>query len=677
MNERIDFHFDLQLQASVRERPAWVARIYDATLMTPGQPNGWGISMDVLGRSVALWRNASIFVDHPGVFDLPSVDRFVGVIDSPRFEQGAMRGELHIFNLQQAEKAIERFDLITSMREAGVTPPRLGLSAVLSVDWDLEDGQRTIREITKVWSVDEVFEPAAGGEVTRILNQLQGSNDMSNEQNQPGATAAPVTVTAATPAPSNPSAPVAPGSTGSEELTLALQRARREQDEAVQRAQCGQLLEMRLATANLPEGIGNLVRSHFTSLDGQVRIFSPGELDSEIGRAREAAAALAAPASVQGMGHPVASDRRPIVNAMWSDLDRLQAAYDRMMGLPIASDMQDVPRLTGIREMYHLLTGDREMRGVYQPGRVQFANANTTTMAEFTRNVINKAVYATWANLQDYRWWQKVVAVRSFESIQQVSWVTYGGFGDLPTIGEGASYTELTWDDSRETSNWLKKGGYLGLTLEMIDRDDTEKWRAVPVGMAIAALRTLSNEVATIFTQASGTGPTLSDGLALFHTTHANLLTTALAAAQWDVVVQAVFKQTELNSGKRLGIRPSLVLVPIELRKTAVNLFVSAQEPGGNLNDVNVAGRDQMFRDDNVVVVPEWTDANDWAAAIDPRIAPGLGVGFRFGETPEVFIAADPNSYLMFHNDTLPVKVRYFYTVGVIDYRPLHKSNVA
>jgi hypothetical protein len=31
----------------------------------------------------------------------------------------------------------------------------------------------------------------------------------------------------------------------------------------------------------------------------------------------------------------------------------------------------------------------------------------------------------------------------------------------------------------------------------------------------------------------------------------------------------------------------------------------------------------------------------------------------------------------MFTNDEMRIKVRYFVAVGVADYRPLHKSNVA
>ena len=55
---------------------------------------------------------------------------------------------------------------------------------------------------------------------------------------------------------------------------------------------------------------------------------------------------------------------------------------------------------------------------------------------------------------------------------------------------------------------------------------------------------------------------------------------------------------------------------------------------------------------------------------------PTIGVGFRWGETPEVFSVADPNSGLMFTNDVMPVKVRYFFAVGPMDWRGMYKANV-
>lgn len=662
-------------------RPQGVARIYSARLIRAGTPNGWALPAGVLRSSLSLWSGAGVYVDHPSSWDTPSVRDLIGAVRNPVFNADHIAAEIHLFDIPQATDTIELLDTIINQRDAGLATPPTGLSAVLSLTWEHDDATdaRTVTGISKVWSVDVVYEPAADGHVLKVLNSrhpraggdpanLPTMSEPTNTNPEPGANTSPSA--------STPSAAAAAQATSPD----ALQRA-------LLRAQCIQLLDLQLANTGFVQEVQNAIRAKFTDADGVVRIFAPDELQKEIEAARTLAAVLSQSMTVQGMGQP--ADARvtpgslgargsagPRIHGVYSDLDQFAAAYDRMMGLDITEPaLRDVPRLTGIREAYHLLSGDRELTGIFKPDRVMFANATSSTIAELTRNVMNKVVTQTWSNMADYRWWQKVVSIKRFESLKDASWITIGGFGDLSTVTEGASYPEVSWDDNRETSTWLKKGGYLGLTMEMIDKDDTERWAMVPRAMAIAALRTLSASVGAVFTANTYTGPTLSDSIALFNASHNNLASTALSAANWDAAVQGVFKQTELVSGRRLALRPSLLIVPIELRKTAVGLFVSSQEPGGNNNDVNVAGWSVNFDSDNVVVSPEFTSTTGWFAMVDPRIAYAIGVGFRFGDQPEVFVSSDPYSYLMFHNDVLPIKVRYFYTVGVADFRPVYRGN--
>ncbi len=85
-----------------------------------------------------------------------------------------------------------------------------------------------------------------------------------------------------------------------------------------------------------------------------------------------------------------------------------------------------------------------------------------------------------------------------------MKWITLGGVGELPTVAEGAAYTEMTWDDQTETATFVKKGGYLGITLEAIDKDDTRKLQAAPRALAQAAWLTLSKGVSGVFTDNTG-----------------------------------------------------------------------------------------------------------------------------------------------------------------------------
>jgi hypothetical protein len=132
-----------------------------------------------------------------------------------------------------------------------------------------------------------------------------------------------------------------------------------------------------------------------------------------------------------------------------------------------------------------------------------------------------------------------------------------------------------------------------------------------------------------------------------------------------------MFKQSELHSGRRLGLRPRYCLVPIDLEKTALQVLHSETEPGGG-------GESNVRRySAEVVVVPEWADGENWAAVADPAELEGVCIGYRFGRAPEIFVADDELGGAMFSHDELRIKVRFVYTVGVGDYRALYKGNIA
>jgi len=79
----------------------------------------------------------------------------------------------------------------------------------------------------------------------------------------------------------------------------------------------------------------------------------------------------------------------------------------------------------------------------------------------------------------------------------------------------------------------------------------------------------------------------------------------------------------------------------------------------------------------DVITVPEFTDANDWAAVADPQLAPGIILGERFGLLPEIIIADGESNGALFSNDEIRMKVRHWVSVFVADHRPLFKANVA
>jgi len=664
---------------------------FEVICIQAGEANGVRFSEDVLCTAVPLFEGVTSFIDHGEWWGSGrSVRDTAGVISGVSWEPG--RGVVGHLRLVAAESWLGDFlRQLVRDREKGLPVPRVGLSA----DVFLRRRENECIEITRVNSVDIVFDPAAGGSLERVLNSIGGRfprevrTRMTEERVEyvvgaggEGSSSADGEgqVQASVEAP-----PLAPprrenrgedGNGGSprrnrgEDGNGGSPRRGRGDDSGLddlRRVQCGAVLQTVLdANRDIPAPMLSMVEKRFRG-----SVFTGPELQGAVDEVRQTWADLQAGSVIQGMGAAQDNGPRPVVNGMWDSLDRLQMAFDRLMGLPIPSEHSDLPRLSGIRELYLMLSGDQEMVGMFRPERVRFANVTVSTVTSVVKNSLSKVLLKSYEMVP--QWWKPIAYEEDFTTMHTVTWITLGGIANLDTVSEGDAYTEKSWSDNEETSTFSKQGNYVGITLEAIDRDDVGAIKQLPRKMGYAAAKTLSASVAALFTANSNTGPQLSDTYYLFDASnHSNLLTAALSASEWDTVIQAMFSQTEATSSRRLGIRPGYILVPIELEKTALVIVGSEGEPGTADNDLNP--RRGSAR---VITVPEWTDANNWAAVADPQVLPGVCIGYRFGRVPEMFVADNNVVGSMFTNDEMRIKVRFIYSVGIGDYRAMHKSNVA
>jgi hypothetical protein len=217
----------------------------------------------------------------------------------------------------------------------------------------------------------------------------------------------------------------------------------------------------------------------------------------------------------------------------------------------------------------------------------------------------------------------------------------------------------------------------VGLTLEMFERDETHKLRQFPKKLASAGLRRVSGLVASVFTANGGVGPNMADGNPVFGVARNNLLVAALASASWELASAAMYNQLLLQDAgvpnpPKLALDAKYMLVPRALRLTGQRILYPSYEREANMHSENMQ-RGEMG---DVITVPEFTDANDWAAVADPRLAPGIIVADRYGVMPEIIVADGQTTGALFTNDEIRMKARHWLAVFVADYRPLHKSNV-
>jgi hypothetical protein len=252
-------------------------------------------------------------------------------------------------------------------------------------------------------------------------------------------------------------------------------------------------------------------------------------------------------------------------------------------------------------------------------------------------------------------------------------------------VAEGASYPELGIDDTDEAAEFVKKGGYVGITREAIKNSNIMQLQAIPRALAAAAVRTRSKAVANLFTMNSGVGPTLAtDSKALFHADHGNIATTALGtdATAWRAARAAAFKQTELGSDAYMGVYPRYLLVPAELYDVAL-VILGYGEGMPTVYTPEALARGVYDPRPIPIVVPEWTDATDWAYMVDPAVYPVIHMSYSQAPgggrhpAPELFAVTSETSGLMFTNDVLPIKVRDEFAIGVSGYHGIGKRNVA
>ncbi|HQJ32367.1 MAG TPA: hypothetical protein PLO13_03340 [Anaerolineaceae bacterium] len=701
---------------------------YEILAITSGLGNGWHFPPAVLQSSLPLWDGVHCFLDH--ALTQRSVRDIAGILINPSFDEDSqgIRAKLQPFG--------PGADLLASLASV-LIPPQKDYHIGFSADLSFLGSNHTVKEIVKVHSVDLVVNPARGGKFCAVVGSAHpalGNHPLGNAGNmnfqphisksinkgelmtetplpQPDTTQQEISLSEDTTPESKRAQPVldhalregeerqskrecpqvtsrnalhegvVPNREAEERpLNNALHNSGALQQEldrlsSLRRQLSSLTLDQILEASRLPRPSIDHIKSQFSGTD-----FSLDQLETAIAEHRKLLSALTASNAIAAS---------PRVDQMTDETDRIQAAVEDLFGIPRdpARASLKAPKLTGIRELYLSLTGDTDLHGGYFPERVQLA-----TTADFTglvKNALNKIISNTWEELgrAGYDWWKYVSTQEHFATLHPITGTLVGTVGSLPTVAEGGAYTELPVGDSPETASFTKYGGYIPLTLELIDRDETRKLRAYTRELASAGMRNISSLVSAIFTANSGIGPTMADTGALFNATavttaggHANLSTTALSSTSWDTVCANVYKQpmliknaaTYYGTGPQMAVNPKFLLVPRAMQKLAREICEgSFVRESGYVYDNVLKGSAVP------ITVPEWTDANNWAAACDPLIAPAVFIGERFGLMPEIFVAGSELSPAVFTNDEHRLKVRHFLAVWVNDFRPLAKANVA
>lgn len=646
-----------------------------------------------------MWNNLGVFIDHASLANwfYPSMRDLAAVTFNPAWNEAeqCIDGGIRLYSRNDLEWLRTVLDEMLEDQANGLEVPDIGLSAVLyqrsqmqPIDPNNEDGEKehVTVEVSRVESSDIVFGPGAEGRVREALKSLNqfsvifgGQLDMpiengfeASQENQPAASTPP--------AEGQPSASALPprqardGAADGQQQAGVVPLQTQPVDLATFLAAGYQLVPpAREPQTQPPVQAEPSLAEQVAALSQQVN-----NLAGLLGQQEEESV-------VEGMGH-APRDNGGGANGIWvgrTGVEQFSGAVDWLFGVDNATPPD--PQFRRSDMMYIALTGDVHWRGVFDPDRVMLTGATTVTLPNLAANAMNKVIAAQFSRLNYWRWYESVaVVVPNDGSLHDMQWITYGGSGNLPEVGEKAAYTEGEIGDSKESDPFVTRGRYIGITRRMLKNSDIARIQAVPVALATDAVRTRSSKIAGIFTQNNGVGPTLSDGNTLFHASRNNVAATALGTdtAAWETASEECFAHQEIGSGKAIATFAKLCLVPHTLYFQSLKNFGYGEGQPTSYNPFAVADRAPEDPRPVPVPVPDWSDSNDWSYLADPRIWPVIMMSYSQSPgggshpLPELFVAMSETGGLMFTNDSLPVKVRDEWAAGVNGGIGIGKRNV-
>ena len=642
-----------------------------------------------LREAVPLFEGARVFNKADAVHKAgggKDVAALLGGIYSVRFIEGAAPDTGRLVGV--FKPLSETDPVVTKMTEA----VKRGMQGLMGLSIDAEARTvkagkgRKVQQFTRVHSVDLIVEPGAGGGLDRLTEAATDPNDSTHQQPSAGdamltklqliaaltALAAPAVaqLTEATPEAQLFTAlreacatakvdmaavlAAAVGATADADIRRMVeaaktpppqpgaQRLTEAEDAPVTRAELAlreARMHARLAVtgSTLPQAAKDkllpelLARERLTEAD----------VDNAIKAEREYLARFTESGRpTGGMPRIEVGDRTSVVQAMFD------AFFDEKH-----KNHRDVRSL---RECYIEVTGDRYVTGKVDRARLT-ESVGTDTFADVLGNSITRRMQQAYNDAVAYQAWREVVTVAPVNDFRTQERTEMGGFGDFPTVAERGPYLDLSDpSDDKATYSVAKRGGKIGISFEAIKNDDVAALRRIPVNLGRAAQRQLYGFVFNIF----AANAAIYDSVALYHASHNNLFSTALSGPQYAAHRLAMMKQTGRDTGKRMGIGPRMLLVPMDLEETAVDLF---------RRNTNYDKTFVQSLTPTIIPVASWTDVNDWVTLADKNDGPVIELGFLDGqEEPTLLVQDSPTEGSVFSNDMITWKLRHIYGATVL-----------
>lgn len=276
-------------------------------------------------------------------------------------------------------------------------------------------------------------------------------------------------------------------------------------------------------------------------------------------------------------------------------------------------------------------------------------------------NAMHKVLQNAYATAADT--WSRFCATGSVSDFRDHPRYRVGSLGNLDALTELGEFVNKTIPDGEKAVIRAgTKGNVINLSRQAIINDDMGAFLGLAAHLGRAARRTIEADVYALLALNGGLGPTMADGLTLFHATHGNIGTgSAISVAGLDADRVLMGSQTDVGGNDFLDLRPGVLLVPLGLGGQARSIVGAEYDDDSGKNQ----RKPNIIRDlyDDIVDTPRMTGTRRYSFA-NPTDAPVLEVAFLDGNT-EPYLESEAG----FSVDGTRWKVRLDYGVGAVDYR--------
>lgn len=271
--------------------------------------------------------------------------------------------------------------------------------------------------------------------------------------------------------------------------------------------------------------------------------------------------------------------------------------------------------------------------------------------------------------------WEQWAMEELVPTFDQVRFIKVGNVAAPPRVLEGAEYEYATFGEKYEVGQAYKYGLLVALTWEMFINDRINAFTEQAFGFAQSSHALENDLLYALFTG----NPTLNeDSTALFHSDHNNLNYGSGAAALDEDTLSDMRTGLRLQrgiapkagtNGRRLNLRPNVLLVPAALADAAERLVASVVKVGGTNAEPNL----RFIRELQPVVESRLDDDSSTAhylIAAKKRFAPAANVLHLRGYARPTVERLNTGSSV----DGQTWKLRHVAGVVIRDFRPFQKN---